>query len=100
MVTDEDEEETRDPKETAYDSLISPLMTQVIALCKEHKINMAAQFALDANDEGQPMYCTTCLHNADPTDSEGAERIRKLRSVMNPAPMFAAFTIISGEPKR
>ena len=34
------------PKETAYDELISPLMTQIIKLCKEHKINFAAQFAI------------------------------------------------------
>lgn len=33
-------------REAAYDEHISPLMTQVIALCKEHKIPLLASFDL------------------------------------------------------
>jgi hypothetical protein len=33
-------------KENIYDSAIAPLMTQVIELCKEHKINMFVTFVL------------------------------------------------------
>lgn len=84
------------PKEIAYDEQIAPLMAQIIALCKEHKINMAAQFALDANeDDGEPLFCTTCLP-VDKKDEIGHERIVKLGRVMKPSPQFAAFTIIGG----
>jgi hypothetical protein len=83
------------PKEAVYDAAIAPLMTKIIELCKEHKINMAAQFALDPNDEGTTLFCTTVL-SVDKDDAEGAVRIAKLREAMNPRPLFAAFTITSG----
>lgn len=88
------EYEGRGPKEVAYDNEVSPLISQVIALCKKYKINMAAQFSLDANDEDRTMFCTTCLHDVDLDDQEGIDRMKNLRSVMYPpAPYFAAFTI-------
>ena len=34
-------------KEEVYDSQISPLMAQIISICKEHKIAMLADFTLD-----------------------------------------------------
>ena len=45
-------------KEEAYDSRVAPLMTQVIAICKEHKIPVLASFCLDL-EEG--LHCTTAL---------------------------------------
>jgi hypothetical protein len=36
-------------KEDIYDEQISPLMTKIIAICKEHQIPMVAQFQY-AND--------------------------------------------------
>lgn len=85
------------PKEAAYDELISPLIEQVIALCKEHKINAAATFVLDENEdeEGNPTCCTTVLP-VDPDDADGIERIEACRRVMYPQPQFAAFTIRTG----
>lgn len=83
-------------KESAYDEHISPLMAQVIKLCKQHKINMAAQFSLDHNNEGEPLYCTTILHDVDPDDEPGIERMRQCRRVMTPQPYLAAFMIIGG----
>lgn len=49
-------------KEEIYDSQVSPLMTQIIAICKEHKIAMLADFALtsEESDDG-PLKCTTVL---------------------------------------
>lgn len=85
-------------KEDAYDEHVSPLMAQVIALCKEHKINMAATFALDHNDEGQPLYCTTILHDVDADDAPGIERMRQCRRVMYPQPSVMAITVIGGSP--
>lgn len=83
-------------KEQAYDEHISPLMTKVIALCKEHKINMAATFALDHNEDGEPLYCTTVLHDVDKDDAPGINRMQECRRVMYPKPFFAAFTIVGG----
>jgi hypothetical protein len=45
-------------KEQVYDDEISPLMAQIIDICKRHKIAMLADFCLDAK-EG--LKCTTSL---------------------------------------
>jgi hypothetical protein len=39
-----------------YDEQIAPLLTQIIAICKEHKIPMAATFEYAPGD-----YCTTVI---------------------------------------
>lgn len=82
-------------KEQAYDEHISPLMVQIIALCKEHKINMAATFALDHNNDGDPLYCTTVLP-VDEDDEPGRKRVEECRRVMKPEAKLFAFTITSG----
>ena len=47
-------------KEQAYDEKINPLMTQIIADCKEHGIAMLATFAIPTpEDDG--LCCTTHL---------------------------------------
>ena len=51
-------------REEAYDTHISPLMTQIIALCKEHDIPMLATFQYndDRGEEGaETKLCTTAL---------------------------------------
>lgn len=45
-------------KEGIYDEQISPLMAQVIAICREHKIANVCSFSLDP-EEG--LCCTTCM---------------------------------------
>lgn len=82
-------------KESAYDEHIAPLMKQVIALCKEHKINMAATFALDPNEDGDTLFCTTVLHDVDPDDAPGIERMRECRRVMYPQAKVWAFMTVS-----
>ena len=87
------------PKEAAYDDLVSPLMAQIIALCKEHKINMAATFALGPaadSENGDPLYCTTVL-DVDKSEPKEIERILQCRRVMYPRASFMAFTIYSPE---
>jgi hypothetical protein len=81
-------------KEEIYDERISPLMAQIIAICKEHKINMAAQFALDAktDDPEDVLFCTTSLPS-DPSDTVGLERVRDLTRIMRSTPAFSAFII-------
>jgi hypothetical protein len=85
-------------KEQAYDDHVSPLMAQVIALCKEHKINMAAQFALDCDGDNGPLYCTTILHDVDKDDERGIERMRQCRRVMYPSAPVFAFMTVGGKP--
>ena len=49
-------------KEAFYDEKISPLMTQIIAMCKEAQIPIVADFALDWNeDEQNYLKCTTSI---------------------------------------
>lgn len=53
-------------KEQVYDEEISPLMTKIIEICKEHRIANVLTFSLkraaeDGSDDGQDMCCTTCM---------------------------------------
>jgi hypothetical protein len=49
-------------REDAYDEHVAPLMTKIIAFCKEHQIPMVASFELDADDDpDDPLLCTTIL---------------------------------------
>lgn len=47
-------------KEKFYDEKVAPLMKEIIAICKEHKIAMVASFAIP-NDEDPELLCTTAL---------------------------------------
>jgi len=49
--------------EKIYDEQISPLMTKIIAVCKENNIPMFSSFQLTSaeNDEQGALFCTTCL---------------------------------------
>lgn len=85
------------PKEAAYDERINPLMAQIIAICKEQKINMAATFILDPDPEadGDPIACTTVLA-IDQSDPIGFRRAKECERVMYGRGQLAAFTITSG----
>ena len=41
-------------KEAIYDEKISPLMTQIIALCKQHGIPVVARFQICDTEESGP----------------------------------------------
>lgn len=51
-------------KEQIYDEKISPLMAQIIAICKENRIAFLADF-LVPNDEDPDLHCTSCLLGDD-----------------------------------
>ena len=88
-------EEARTPKEAIYDEKISPLMVEILKLCKEHKINMAVTFSLGIDpEEGETLFCSSILP-ADEEDADGWKRVNECRAVMYPEPQFAAFTIIT-----
>jgi hypothetical protein len=83
-------------KEQIYDAQISPLMTQIIAICKAGGISMLAHF--DISHEDDPgLACTTCLPGEDgelaASVAHGREAIMR-----NPNPILA-FTITKGPPK-
>lgn len=59
-------------EESVYDEKISPLMKQIIAICKEHQIPLVAKFQI-ANHEDGPFFATTSL----PFD-RACDAIRKL----------------------
>jgi hypothetical protein len=46
-VSDEEIDDEIGPKERAYDEKIAPLVTEILALCKEHGIALTATFFLD-----------------------------------------------------
>ena len=58
-------------KEEIYDSQISPLMTKIIQICKDHKIAMIMSFALPT-DEEPGLSCSTALLNDEyePTQTQ------------------------------
>ena len=82
-------DDTRGPRERAYDEHIAPLMTEIIGPVKKHKIPMLATFELDYEPEhGGPLHCTTCL-----TDGALDNRIDRARAcIQPPAPVCLAVT--------
>lgn len=51
-------------REEIYDNQISPLMTQIIRICKEHDIPMVASFQYnDDRPDGDAQLCTTVILN-------------------------------------
>ena len=50
-------------KEDVYDNEISPLMTQIIDICKQHGIPIIASFTYENSDERDPGRCTTLINN-------------------------------------
>ena len=47
-------------KELIYDEQISPLMSQIIAICREHKIANLCAFSLE-DEDGEKLSCTTAM---------------------------------------
>jgi len=69
-------DDTRGPRETVYDEQICPLVTKIIAICKEHGIPMLADFALDGD-----MQCTTAILREE---DEPPPHFRKAYGVLRP----------------
>jgi hypothetical protein len=74
------------------------MMSNIIRLCKEHKINMVADFSLgyDVNAE-QALFCTTALPNVDKDDEEGVARMMRAYHALKPQPSLMTFTITSSK---
>lgn len=67
-------------KEDVYDEKISPLMQQIIAICKEHNIPMVALFQYADSEENGPAFCKTTL----PIEGFASDKIRELSRRMAP----------------
>jgi hypothetical protein len=77
-------------EESAYDEKIAPLMKQIIAICKEHRIPLIASFQYQTTDEHGDAYCTTTL----PFDGRTGEKLTRAMSVMRvERPIVLAETI-------
>lgn len=72
-------------KEEIYDEQISPLMTQITAICKEHKVAHLCAFSLDLEEE------LCCITGNISEDYEPPERMKNAYRAMYPeqqAPMM------------
>lgn len=69
-------------KDSLYDEKISPLMKQVIDICKEEGIPMLAQFYIrsaDVDPDGEDLYCTTTLPAEGNTPDDMRRRMQIVR---------------------
>lgn len=83
------------PKEAFYDENISPLVTKIIELCKEAKINMLMDFSLGYDEEeDSTLFCTTIMPDLDKEDKDGVERMMRGHKALKPKPSFFAFTVV------
>lgn len=75
-------------KEEIYDSQISPLMGQIIQICKANCIAMMADFAIPTEaDDG--LRCTTILPDeSGQNDQLHLEALSRIRRGGRPAPMM------------
>ena len=79
-------------KEDVYDEQISPLMAQIIAICKEHRIPLVAQFNYANEPDDGPRFCTTVLP-AKAFNRDDGEQSARMAKVAKANPCFAAWTI-------
>jgi hypothetical protein len=83
--------------EEVYDSEISPLMGQIIEICKRHGMQMTASFFFSLDDEGEERFCTTALPGSSRTLELAAALIKKgvleHQTVQVVPPALTAFTI-------
>jgi hypothetical protein len=82
--------------ESVYDEKISPLMAEIIAICKEHKMPMLASFQFRYNEEEQSSFCTTRLHWDDTPESENLSAATK-EIYRKPSFYACAITVSKGE---
>ena len=81
-------------KEQVYDERIAPLMTQIIEVCREHKIAMLATFAIPTPDDNT-LACTTHLPDESGNLPDGIAQAA--RAVRGPRPMMLTTRNAAGE---
>ena len=83
-----DHQDTRGPKEVAYDEEIFPLMEQIIAICDRAQISVVADFELDGD-----MVVATAKAGGKPAYSSRHQRVVEI-IMPRPASVFG-LTIFS-----
>lgn len=83
-------------EEAVYDEQIAPLMTQIIAICKEHRIPLVAQFVYANDAEAGPLMCTTILPASSMGRDDGGQSSRMGREARHRDPVFAITITTSG----
>ena len=73
-------------KEEIYDEKISPLMGQIIAICREHKIAMFATYNISNDDDG--LRCTTCLGDETGKVSDAHAQCQRAVGSISASPMM------------
>ena len=84
-------ESRSETKEKVYDAQISPLMAEIIAICRKHKIAHVCAFTLD-EEEG------LCCITANITeDFEPEERLIAAKHALYPSPQTLTLTTRDGD---
>lgn len=82
--------------ENVYDEQIAPLMTKIIAICKEHRLPMLASFQYQRDaDEGEG-FCTTTLPFDERILAEHFSRAMNLLS-RSPGPRMSTITVVKAD---
>ena len=86
---------SRTEKEKIYDEQISPLMTEIIKICKENKIAFFANYRLGFDEEaGEDLLCTTSIPNDNEEEIKVLNKLWKVaRNNWDVVPNYMAFTI-------
>lgn len=78
--------------EDVYDSKIAPLVAQIIAICKEHRMPAVVQVQYCDREEEGPGFCTTTL----PFEGRTTDKMRRVMQAVAPERHFAiAETIVT-----
>lgn len=67
-------------KESVYDNEISPLMTQIIAICKKHEMPIVCSVQYCDTEEDGPGFCTTTITNF----AHACEKMQELNRAHQP----------------
>lgn len=83
--------------EDVYDSKISPLMTQIIEICRENNMPMFASFLFRDTEKDGKGFCTTNIPRLLPNGKEDCPEafLECFRAVRRPAHQAFAITVTS-----
>lgn len=83
--------------ESVYDAEISPLMSQIIEICKRHNMPMVATFCYAKGRNPQDLseldYCTTTIPRGEWSPPEIREAVHIIRNGASTRPKMLAMTI-------
>jgi len=82
-------------EEKVYDEKLSPLMKQIIEICKEHKIPMLAVFVYENDENGDQNAATTYLNFGD--DDRFSDVLHQAHRTIRGGGNLAITTITTGD---